>query len=101
MSPDKKSQILTALASFGGAGATVADLAKKLQEHRSGPARCILEMRKTGEVVQVGTVSGAAVYAPSGSAVAEATMSIFDQCRQNWRGYHIHKIFGSAGRVSA
>ncbi|WP_419057418.1 type IV toxin-antitoxin system AbiEi family antitoxin domain-containing protein [Kluyvera georgiana] len=26
--------------------------------------------------------------------------TIFDQCRQNWRGYQIHKIFGSAGRVS-
>ncbi|MDT0637678.1 ArsR family transcriptional regulator [Citrobacter werkmanii] len=26
---------------------------------------------------------------------------IFEQCKRNWGGYHIHKIFGSAGRVSA
>ena len=25
---------------------------------------------------------------------------IFEQCRKNWSGYQIHKIFGSAGRVS-
>ncbi|TKV08240.1 hypothetical protein FDX19_15495 [Citrobacter sp. wls619] len=27
--------------------------------------------------------------------------SIFDQCRQNWSGYAIHKIFGSASRAPA
>lgn len=27
--------------------------------------------------------------------------TIFDQCRKNWSGYHIHKIFGSASRATA
>lgn len=29
-------------------------------------------------------------------ALASNGNDIFDNCRQNWGGYHIHKIFGSA-----
>lgn len=42
----------------------------------------------------------AAVY---GLGLPDASLDgdIFEQCKRNWGGYHIHKIFGSAGRVSA
>ncbi|GAL60334.1 hypothetical protein EV102420_36_00090 [Pseudescherichia vulneris NBRC 102420] len=33
---------------------------------------------------------------PAKAAKAPAAPSIADVCRQNWQGYEIHKIFGSA-----
>ncbi len=33
---------------------------------------------------------------PAKAAPAHSGPSIADVCRQNWRGYEIHKIFGSA-----
>jgi len=33
-----------------------------------------------------------------GTPIQSPSMS--DHCRKNWGGYHIHKIFGSAGRTA-
>ncbi|ASG63918.1 hypothetical protein CEW81_18190 [Kluyvera genomosp. 3] len=32
------------------------------------------------------------------NVTASEKMDIFDQCRANWQGYKLHKVFGSAGR---
>lgn len=32
------------------------------------------------------------------NVTASEKMDVFDQCRANWQGYTIHRIFGSAGR---
>ncbi|HCR0680434.1 TPA: hypothetical protein OMT00_001637 [Klebsiella aerogenes] len=33
--------------------------------------------------------------------MASEDLDIVEQCKCNWQGYQIHKIFGSGGRVSA
>ena len=57
----------------------------------------IQAMRQRGELVAVDKVRGRPVY----ELRAPHTLPIFEQCRQNWQGYRIHKVFGAAGRVTA
>lgn len=52
------------------------------------------EMRKSGEVVIESRIWRKTVYRSSRSV--EQKNTICDECRQNWQGYQIHKIFGSA-----
>lgn len=55
------------------------------------------ELRRTGRIVRVDRGGNTATY----ELRADPKLPIAEQCRQNWSGYHIHKIFGSAGRVTA
>ncbi|EAR7791790.1 hypothetical protein NUC16_003198 [Salmonella enterica] len=57
----------------------------------------VAEMRRTGRIVRVDKGGNTATY----ELRADPKLPITEQCRQNWRGYQIHKIFGSAGRVTA
>lgn len=98
MSPKKKAQILSAIASFGDAGVTVSTLARTLKVCDSGVARYVLELRRAGEVAQMGVTEAtrAPIYIVSSGAEVPAGIDIFEQCRATWQGYRIHKIFGSA-----
>lgn len=60
-------------------------------------ASAVAEMRRTGRIVRVDKGGNTAVY----ELRADPKLPVTEQCRQNWSGYHIHKIFGSAGRVTA
>ena len=42
-----------------------------------------------------------AVYKLNKQEDASRDLDIVEQCRQNWQGYRIHKVFGAAGRVTA
>jgi DNA-binding transcriptional regulator PaaX len=54
-------------------------------------------MVKSGELVITRPDRG---YAGLYSRVPEqAPNDVFNECRQNWQGYQIHKIFGSGARA--
>ena len=52
------------------------------------------QMCKSGELVVESRTWRKTVYRSSRSV--EQKNTICDECRQNWQGYQIHKIFGSA-----
>lgn len=39
------------------------------------------------------------VYASVVEVETDDSNHVCEECRQNWQGYHIHKIFGSASRA--
>lgn len=82
---------------------SAARISKVLRRTPSGVAGYMRELVASGAVSIIGyaerTKAPTFVLAEGQSIPVEA--DIFDECRANWRGYHIHKIFGSAGRMSA
>ncbi|HEY2454117.1 MAG TPA: hypothetical protein VGI71_16100 [Scandinavium sp.] len=68
----------------------------------SGIAWALKSLTEKGqvEIVKMRTGRTPAIYR-AGRELAMENLPIAEQCRRNWRGYHIHKIFGSAGRVTA
>lgn len=59
------------------------------------------KMRKNGEIILRERNWRTNVYIPAddeeGKPVSrDGVNTIFQECRQNWQGYRIHKIFGSA-----
>lgn len=100
MSPEKKAQILGVIESMGEKGATVRQVADAMNIGISGVGRYMCELRDAGEIKVVGRVSRVKtpVYMVGNDASLCDGVDIFEQCRQNWRGYSIHKIFGSASR---
>lgn len=103
MSPEKKQQIADVIKSFGDSGATALQVAEVIGVHASGVRRQICELRDNGELVVVARITRnkTPVYALRGAALLDDGADVFEQCRQNWQGYSIHKIFGSAQRAPA
>lgn len=107
MSPQKRIEVLRALKLFGKAGATNRQLAKALGKHARTASHYTCALEKLGDIIDVGRSSEFAaerIFAINDGSPDIDTPnepSIFEQCRQNWQGYRIHKIFGSAGRVTA
>lgn len=68
----------------------------------SGIAWALKSLTEKGqvEVIKMRTGRTPAIYR-AGRALAMENLPTTEQCRRNWHGYHIHKIFGSAGRVIA
>ncbi|ELX2477658.1 hypothetical protein QK221_001104 [Salmonella enterica] len=80
------------------AEATMKQIREEVSDFTAEQVRCAVnEMRRTGRIVRVDKGGNTAVY----ELRADPKLPITEQCRQNWRGYQIHKIFGSAGRVTA
>ncbi|QKN82213.1 hypothetical protein [Scandinavium goeteborgense] len=52
------------------------------------------------EVIKMRTGRTPAIYR-AGRELAMEDLPITEQCRRNWHGYHIHKVFGSGGKVRA
>lgn len=50
------------------------------------------------EIVKMRTGRTAAIYRAGREPVME-NLPIAEQCRRNWHGYRIHKVFGSGGKV--
>lgn len=103
MTPKQQQKILSVIASFGSGGATVSQAAHSANISHGGMAGYIRELRAAGLVKGMGMApdNRSPMYAVGADVVIEPEQSIFDQCRQNWQGYWVHKIFGSAGRVAA
>lgn len=100
---------------------TVRDASKATGLELSRVRKMFKALADAGEIVCIGCNNHAKVYAikekepepglepepirqqikQAGSARTTDGLSTIEQCRQNWSGYHIHKIFGSAGRVTA
>lgn len=68
----------------------------------SGIAWALKALTEKGqvEVIKMRTGRTAAIYR-AGRKLAMENLPITEQCRRNWRGYHIHKIFGAGGKVKA
>ncbi|EAW6535078.1 TPA_asm: hypothetical protein GDL74_17840 [Salmonella enterica] len=80
------------------ATATMAQLREGISDFTATQvSSAVAEMRRTGRIVRVDKGGNTAVY----ELRADPKLPITEQCRQNWQGYQIHKIFGSAGRVTA
>lgn len=50
------------------------------------------------EIVKMRTGRAPAIYR-AGRELAMEDLPIVEQCRRNWIGYRIHKVFGSGGKV--
>ena len=100
MSPEKRAEVLRALHLFGREGATNAQLSKVLRRTPSGVAGYMRELVKDGAVFIIGHAerTKAPTFVMTEGQSIPPVEDIFEQCRQNWQGYHIHKIFGSASR---
>lgn len=103
MTPRQQQRILAILASFGESGATVSQAASQACISHGGMAGYLRQLRAAGLITYMGMTpdNRAPIYAVGTGVVIEPEPSIFDQCRQNWQGYQIHKIFGSASRTTA
>lgn len=103
MTPRQQQKILNVLASFGESGATVSQAAHRACISHGGMAGYIRELRAAGLVMGMGMApdNRSPMYAIGDEVVIEPEQSIFDQCRQNWQGYQVHKIFGSTSRATA
>ncbi|MFP5932945.1 winged helix-turn-helix domain-containing protein [Salmonella sp. 741265069_HSA] len=103
ISEEKRQQILSALESFGANGATVKQLSEKIHIGTSGTASYVCRLRRAGYIIEIGKVPtrSTPIYVVNNGKYLPDEPDIFEQCRANWQGYQIHKIFGSAGRVTA
>lgn len=103
ISDEKRQQILTALESFGANGATVKQLSEKIHIGVSGAASYVCRLRRAGHIIAIGKVPtrSTPIYVVNNGKYQPEEPDIFEQCRANWQGYQIHKIFGSASRASA
>ncbi|MGU6743950.1 hypothetical protein ACV2F4_07895 [Salmonella enterica subsp. houtenae serovar 6,7:z4,z24:-] len=102
ISQQKRQQILDALDSFGVNGATVKQLSEKINIGISGTASYVCRLRRAGDIIQIGKVPtrSTPIYVVNNGKYEPEEPNIFEQCKTNWQGYRIHKIFGSAGRVT-
>lgn len=102
ISDEKRQQILTALESFGGSGATVKQLSEKINIGVSGTASYVCRLRRAGYIIAIGKVPtrSTPIYVVNNGKYKPEEPDIFEQCRSVWAGYKIHKIFGSAGKVT-
>lgn len=65
-------------------------------------ATMITKLRHLNMVVtSIPGVGGRAAVYGLGLSDASLDGDIFEQCKRNWGGYHIHKIFGCSQRVAA
>ncbi|ECK9578001.1 winged helix-turn-helix domain-containing protein [Salmonella enterica subsp. enterica serovar Apeyeme] len=103
ISAEKRQQILSALESFGANGATVKQLSEKIHIGTSGTASYVCRLRRDGYIIEIGKVPtrSTPIYVVNNGKYLPDEQDIFEQCRANWQGYQIHKIFGSASRHAA
>ncbi|EBD8879639.1 winged helix-turn-helix domain-containing protein [Salmonella enterica subsp. arizonae serovar 13,23:gz51:-] len=103
ISEEKRQQILTAIESFGASGATVKQLSEKIHIGTSGTASYVCRLRRDGYIIEIGKVPtrSTPIYVVNNGKYQPEGPDIFEQCRANWQGYQIHKIFGSASRHTA
>ncbi|EBF8121288.1 winged helix-turn-helix transcriptional regulator [Salmonella enterica subsp. enterica] len=103
ISAEKRRQILSALESFGANGATVKQLSEKIHIGTSGTASYVCRLRRAGYIIEIGKVPtrSTPIYVVNNGKYQQDEPDIFEQCRANWQGYKIHKIFGSASRHAA
>jgi len=101
MSPKKAQQVLAAIARRGGAGATVRQISDIMGIGDTGVRRYVAELRRAGKIVIAGEARGGVIpiYVLKDGALTTAEQDIFEQCRTNWSGYRIHKVFGAGGAV--
>ncbi|AKW16652.1 hypothetical protein SEESL791_016310 [Salmonella enterica subsp. enterica serovar Sloterdijk str. ATCC 15791] len=103
ISDEKRQYILDALESFGDNGATVKQLSEKIHIGTSGTASYVCRLRRAGYIIEIGKVPtrSTPIYAVNNGKYQPDEPDIFEQCRANWQGYKIHKIFGRASRHAA
>lgn len=71
---------------------------------RTAVCNAVIYLRDKGALTVTRRVNHSMYFkesAPGALRALRAKSDIFDQCRQNWQGYSIHKIFGSAQRAPA
>ncbi|EBU7764559.1 winged helix-turn-helix domain-containing protein [Salmonella enterica subsp. enterica serovar Rovaniemi] len=103
ISDEKRQYILDALESFGDNGATVKQLSERIHIGTSGTASYVCRLRRAGYIIEIGKVPtrSTPIYVVNNGKYQSDEPDIFEQCRANWQGYQIHKIFGSASRQVA
>lgn len=108
MNQEKRERLLGLIARRGAAGCTTGELAEETGVSDPRMTRDFAELRDSGYIVAIGKVKNrtgkrgrVACYHINDGAAETLEPDIFEQCRANWQGYKIHKIFGSASRASA
>lgn len=99
MTTGKRADVLRALKLYGAEGATASQVAKIIHRSPSGAAGYLRELKKGGYVAIIGRKRCAPIYAIKHGVEIEPEVDIFEQCRNNWSGYQIHKVFGAGGAV--
>lgn len=99
MKQSKRAEVFRALHLYGKEGATVRQISIAINRTKSGTAGYLRELVKDGLAMVIGRTGSAPIYAVKKGAEIEPEVDIFEQCRQNWSGYQIHKVFGAGGAV--
>lgn len=99
MRKNKRAEVIRALHLYGIEGATVRQVSVVIHRTMSGTAGYLRELVKSGEAVVIGRKGCAPVYALRAGVEVEPEKDIFEQCRENWSGYQVHKVFGAGGAV--
>lgn len=82
---------------------SVTQIVERLGLRRTSTATALQRLVARNLLVITKVVGNQRFYQEAEKAALEELKKpdIFEQCRQNWRGYHIHKIFGSTSRATA
>lgn len=82
---------------------SVTQVVEQLGCKRTSTATALQRLVARNLLVITKVVGNQRFYQEAGKAALEELKKpdIFEQCRQNWSGYAIHKIFGSASRAAA
>lgn len=99
MKGDKRERILRILKTYGAQGATVRQISIAVHRTPSGTAGYLRALVADGLVSVVGRTGCAPIYALKAGVEVKPEKDIFEQCRENWHGYRVHKVFGAGGAV--
>ncbi|MGK3630402.1 hypothetical protein ACSLOU_00645 [Enterobacter cloacae] len=99
MRKNKRAEVIRALHLYGIEGATVRQVSIIIHREMSGTAGYLRGLVKDGVAVVIGRKGCAPIYALNKGVEIEPVVDIFEQCRQNWSGYQVHKVFGAGGAV--
>ncbi|WP_260863398.1 hypothetical protein [Citrobacter sp. Marseille-Q6884] len=65
------------------------------------PALCHLKAEGIITVTRIGSRGEKLYRLEKAEPLSIAAKTTIELCKENWRGYHIHKIFGSTSRAAA
>lgn len=99
MKQGKRAEVIRALKLYGVEGATVRQISIIIHRTPSGTAGYLRELVKDGSAMVIGRTGCAPIYALKKGVEVEPEKDIFEQCRENWGGYQVHKVFGAGGAV--